>query len=95
MFPNVQGKAFISFVFSLNTISQWPISIGLLDCEVDVVYGPMEWAFFILLALPMAKYFRRRSAVLKAVMDRLSQVTPAQNYACLLDACIEAQEVYH
>jgi len=56
---------------------------------------PWSEPFFFLLSLPMTKYFRRRSAVLKAVMDRLSQVTPAQNYACLLDACIEAQEVYH
>ena len=35
-----------------------------------------------------------RTEVLKTVMTRLSQATPAENYACLLDACIEAQEVY-
>ena len=50
--------------------------------------------FFALLAFLMANYLRRGSAILKAVMDRLSQVTPGQNYACLLDACIEAQDVY-
>ncbi|KAG6866877.1 hypothetical protein C0991_008814 [Blastosporella zonata] len=32
--------------------------------------------------------------IAKAVIDRLSQVTPEDNYACLLDACIEAQEMY-
>ncbi|KAK7029013.1 hypothetical protein VNI00_014723 [Paramarasmius palmivorus] len=31
-------------------------------------------------------------AILDAVQDRLSQATPSDNYACLLDACIEAQE---
>jgi kinetochore protein Spc7/SPC105 len=34
------------------------------------------------------------SAIMKAVMERLSQATPSDNYACLLDACIEAQDVY-
>ena len=29
-----------------------------------------------------------------AVLDRLSQATPAQNHACLLDACIEAMDQY-
>ncbi|EEB89645.1 hypothetical protein MPER_12236 [Moniliophthora perniciosa FA553] len=31
-------------------------------------------------------------AILEAVRDRLGQATPSDNYACLLDACIEAQE---
>uniref|UniRef100_A0A0W0F5T4 Spc7 kinetochore protein domain-containing protein n=1 Tax=Moniliophthora roreri TaxID=221103 RepID=A0A0W0F5T4_MONRR len=31
-------------------------------------------------------------AILNAVQERLSQATPSDNYACLLDACIEAQE---
>ncbi|KAF8168234.1 Spc7 kinetochore protein-domain-containing protein [Crassisporium funariophilum] len=35
-----------------------------------------------------------RSDIMKAVMSRLSQATPSDNYACLLDACIEAQDVY-
>ncbi|KAF8641136.1 hypothetical protein AX17_000778 [Amanita inopinata Kibby_2008] len=30
-----------------------------------------------------------RSSILKRVIDRLSQATPSDNYACLLDACIE------
>ncbi|KAK2462013.1 hypothetical protein APHAL10511_006476 [Amanita phalloides] len=35
-----------------------------------------------------------RSTILKRVVDRLSQASPADNHACLLDACIEAQETY-
>ena len=36
-----------------------------------------------------------RSIILKQVIDRLSQATPAENHACLYDACIEAQETYN
>ncbi|KAG6919603.1 hypothetical protein DXG01_004267 [Tephrocybe rancida] len=36
-----------------------------------------------------------RDMIAKAVVDRLSQATPEDNYACLLDACIEAQEIYY
>ncbi|KAJ3513056.1 hypothetical protein NLJ89_g3160 [Agrocybe chaxingu] len=77
MFPSMTGKAFISFVFPFNTLSQWPMSLNSLDCEVEVAYGSME-----------------RSEILKSVVGRLSQATPSENYACLLDACIEAQELY-
>lgn len=33
--------------------------------------------------------------ILKAVTERLQQASLEDNYACLLDACIEAQDVYH
>ncbi|KAG6814029.1 hypothetical protein H0H92_003879 [Tricholoma furcatifolium] len=33
--------------------------------------------------------------IAKTVVDRLSQSTAEDNYACLLDACIEAQEIYY
>ncbi|KAF8078326.1 Spc7 kinetochore protein-domain-containing protein [Lyophyllum atratum] len=36
-----------------------------------------------------------RDIIANAVTDRLSQASPEDNYACLLDACIEAQEIYH
>ncbi|KAG6837858.1 hypothetical protein H0H93_013011 [Arthromyces matolae] len=36
-----------------------------------------------------------REVIAKAVVDRLSQATAEDNYACLLDACIEAQEIYY
>ncbi|PPQ73088.1 hypothetical protein CVT26_014738 [Gymnopilus dilepis] len=78
MFPPVQSKAFISFKFSMDTFSQWPMAIDSLDCDVEVAYGSVD-----------------RSDILKAVTSRLSEATPADNYACLLDACIEAQELYH
>ncbi|KAJ3825277.1 Spc7 kinetochore protein-domain-containing protein [Lentinula raphanica] len=32
-------------------------------------------------------------AILETIAQRMSQVTPTENYACLIDACIEAQEV--
>ncbi|KAG6817627.1 hypothetical protein H0H87_006255 [Tephrocybe sp. NHM501043] len=35
-----------------------------------------------------------RDVIAKAVVDRLSEATPEDNYACLLDACIGAQEIY-
>jgi kinetochore protein Spc7/SPC105 len=36
----------------------------------------------------------RAGPILKAVTQRLQQVSREDNYACLLDACIEAQDVY-
>lgn len=39
-------------------------------------------------------WYRRRDTIVKAVMDRLCQATPAENHACLLDACIEAMDRY-
>ncbi|KAF8632568.1 hypothetical protein AX15_001778 [Amanita polypyramis BW_CC] len=36
-----------------------------------------------------------QSNILKRVVDRFSQATPGNNHACLLDACIEAQEAYN
>ena len=42
LFPSVMGKAFISFVFSLDTFRQWPTSIDALDCKVELGYGPLE-----------------------------------------------------
>ncbi|RDB29117.1 hypothetical protein Hypma_015188 [Hypsizygus marmoreus] len=36
-----------------------------------------------------------RQTIHNAVTDRLSQASAGDNYACLLDACIEAQELYH
>ncbi|KAF5356236.1 hypothetical protein D9756_004174 [Leucocoprinus leucothites] len=35
-----------------------------------------------------------QAKIFRAVSERLSQATPSDNYACLLDACIEAQEIY-
>lgn len=39
--------------------------------------------------------FDRAAPILRAVTERLQQVSHEDNYACLLDACIEAQDVYH
>ncbi|TFK76777.1 hypothetical protein BDN72DRAFT_866650 [Pluteus cervinus] len=35
-----------------------------------------------------------RSAIIKAVIDHLATRNPSENYACLLDACIDAQALY-
>ncbi|KAJ7462823.1 Spc7 kinetochore protein-domain-containing protein [Mycena galericulata] len=77
VFPAVKAKANIYFIFSTNTFSRWPVSIGFLRHEVEVAYGPID-----------------RTAISNAVSDRLDQVSPADNYGCLFDACIGAQELY-
>ncbi|KAJ7293774.1 Spc7 kinetochore protein-domain-containing protein [Mycena rebaudengoi] len=77
LFPAVKAKAFIYFIFSSATFSGWPISIGSLRHDVEVVYGAVD-----------------PTAISKAVSDRLDQASPADNYACLMDACIEAQVLY-
>ena len=42
MFPSVMAKAYITFVFSFDTFSRWPLTIDSLDCEVEVAYGSVE-----------------------------------------------------
>ncbi|KAJ2920371.1 hypothetical protein MD484_g151, partial [Candolleomyces efflorescens] len=76
MFPRVAGKAIVSYIFTLQTFCQWPLSIDSLDCAVDVSYGALD-----------------RSEILKAVVDRLAQATPSDNYL-FLDSCIDAQSLY-
>ncbi|KAI0344137.1 hypothetical protein BDW22DRAFT_1483249 [Trametopsis cervina] len=39
LFPSTKSKADITFVLDADTYSRWPLSIGLLKCEVKVVYG--------------------------------------------------------
>ncbi|KAJ6626901.1 Spc7 kinetochore protein-domain-containing protein [Mycena sp. CBHHK59/15] len=77
LFPAVKAKAHIYFIFSPDTFSRWPISIGSLRHEVKIVYGPID-----------------PNPIFKTLSDRLEQASPADNYGCLFDACIEAQEVY-
>jgi kinetochore protein Spc7/SPC105 len=38
--------------------------------------------------------FDSAGLILKAVTERLQQASLEDNYACLLDACIEAQDMY-
>jgi hypothetical protein len=42
MLPNIEAKAFVSFILDTATFSSWPMSIGATKCEVEVVYGPIE-----------------------------------------------------
>jgi hypothetical protein len=37
---------------------------------------------------------RSRQSILNALTDRLREATVAENYACLLDSCIECQHIY-
>ncbi|KAJ7923050.1 Spc7 kinetochore protein-domain-containing protein [Mycena leptocephala] len=77
MFPAAQAKAFIYFIFSPDTFSRWPTTIGFLRHDVEVVYGAIE-----------------QSTISGVLSERFDQVGPADNYGCLLDACIGAQELY-
>ncbi|KAF8213559.1 Spc7 kinetochore protein-domain-containing protein [Mycena galopus ATCC 62051] len=77
MFPSVKAKAYIYFIFSPETYSRWPISIGFLRHDVEVAYGAIA-----------------QSTVSTALSERLDQIGTADNYGCLLDACIGAQELY-
>ncbi|KAK7064607.1 Spc7 domain-containing protein, partial [Favolaschia claudopus] len=75
MFPSVRAKAYIHFIFSPETHSRWPISIGFLRHNVEVVYGVID-----------------QTAISTVISERLDQAGPQDNYGCLLDACIGAQE---
>ncbi|KAI0359036.1 hypothetical protein OH77DRAFT_1509753 [Trametes cingulata] len=77
MFPQVFGKAFISFTFDKDTYTQWPLSVRGLKPDVQVVFGDIQ-----------------QTAIVQAIHGRLAQVTPADSHGCLLDACIEATEMY-
>ncbi|KAI0758387.1 Spc7 kinetochore protein-domain-containing protein [Irpex lacteus] len=39
LFPSTKSKANIMFIFDSDTYSRWPLSIGLLKCDVKVAYG--------------------------------------------------------
>lgn len=42
MIPSKKAKAFIIFNFTPDIFSQWPLSINLLTCDVEVSYGSVE-----------------------------------------------------
>ncbi|KAJ3567148.1 hypothetical protein NP233_g6546 [Leucocoprinus birnbaumii] len=78
MIPSKKAKVFVTFNFTPEIFSRWPLSINSLNCEVAVQYGDVS-----------------KTTISQAVSERLSQATASDNYACLLDACIEAQEIYN
>ncbi|KAI0374510.1 hypothetical protein BV20DRAFT_1033319 [Pilatotrama ljubarskyi] len=43
MFPQVLGKAFISFLFDRDTYSRWPLSVRGLKPDVQVAYGAIQY----------------------------------------------------
>lgn len=43
LFPSTKSKANIMFIFDSDTYSRWPLSIGLLKCDVKVAYGRAEY----------------------------------------------------
>jgi len=95
MIPFKKAKVLVTFNFTLDVFSRWPLSIGLLTCDVQVAYGPVRQAVhesnFRLTLINSSS----QSEISQALSERLSQATPSDNYACLLDACIEAQEIYN
>ncbi|EGO18924.1 hypothetical protein SERLADRAFT_479987 [Serpula lacrymans var. lacrymans S7.9] len=42
MIPKVKAKALISFTLDTKTISRWPLSVGSVQCDVTVAYGPIQ-----------------------------------------------------
>ncbi|KAJ7102376.1 hypothetical protein B0H15DRAFT_328597 [Mycena belliarum] len=95
LFPPVKAKAHVYFVFSPDAYSKWPISLGLLRHNVEVVYGPIECVSLLCgRADWLAHAFNRQSAISGAISDRLDQANPADNFGCLMDACAGAQDLY-
>lgn len=42
LFKKNKSKAFIKFVFDMETFSNWPMSLGSTRCEVEVAYGSVK-----------------------------------------------------
>ncbi|KAJ7814856.1 hypothetical protein B0H13DRAFT_1924518, partial [Mycena leptocephala] len=42
LFPAVKAKAHIYFIFSSDAFSRWPVSIGFLRHEVEVLFGTID-----------------------------------------------------
>ncbi|KAF7320165.1 Spc7 domain-containing protein [Mycena kentingensis (nom. inval.)] len=75
MFPAVKGRANISFAFAPDVHGTWPLTIGALKAEVEIMYGPLD-----------------KNEIMSAISQSLAN--PTQVHGCLLDACIDAQELY-
>ena len=97
IFPRVKGKAYISFQFDRNTYTRWPLSVRGLTSYVEVAYGAIEYVTSTSCSLhPCTDNSPccRDGVILQAILNRLSQVSPADSHGCLLDACIEGTEQY-
>jgi len=42
MIPFKKAKVLVTFNFTPDVFSRWPLSIGLLTCDVQVAYGPVR-----------------------------------------------------
>jgi len=93
MIPSKKAKFSATFNFTPDIFSRWPLSISSLTCDVEVAYGPIRYAIHDPLRL-LLTINSSQTEISQALCERFSQATPSDNYACLLDACIEAQEVY-
>ncbi len=91
LFSVQRAKALISFIFDNETLSRWPVSIRSMRCNVEVAYGQLEYVV-CLVGFDLTLNERSSKAILNSVNGRLNQATPGDHHACLLDACIEAQE---
>lgn len=92
LFSVQRAKALISFIFDNETLSRWPASIRSTRCDVEVEYGQLEYVVCLELGFDLILDERSSKAILNSVNGRLNQATPGDHHACLLDACIEAQE---
>jgi len=94
MIPSKKAKFSATFNFTPDIFSCWPLSVSSLTCDVEVAYGPVRYPIHDPLRLLLTINLSQ-SEISQALSERFSQATPSDNYACLLDACIEAQEVYN
>jgi len=42
LFSKSKAKAFVNFIFDVETFSNWPMSLGSMRCEVEVAYGHLD-----------------------------------------------------
>jgi kinetochore protein Spc7/SPC105 len=94
MFPAVKAKAYIYFTFSPETYSRWPISIGFLRHDIQVIYGAIEYVSSLSRRRTLLTLSTSQSSISTVLSERLDQIGAPDNYGCLLDACIGAQELY-
>lgn len=98
MLPSIKGKTFISFISDKDTYTRWPLSVHGLKVDVKVAYGNIQC---VLIVLPLylcpdhgQLHMCRSEVILQGLLESLSTVTPARNFGCFLDACVQATEQY-
>ncbi|KAI0274874.1 Spc7 kinetochore protein-domain-containing protein [Gloeopeniophorella convolvens] len=78
LLPSVKAKLLVSFLLDTDTLWEWPMTIGRVDCRVRKAYGPDF----------------DTDKIRTTILQRMARATPDDNHACFLDACIEATVDY-